>query len=300
MTIPYFARMACLCLAAFFLAHLALAAAAAALSPFVLRRASRMRPDAGARLLFAWRIAPAAAAGSIVAGLCAPAYLVFEPIAASERIAATCLAAAAAGAWVCAAGLLRGVRAAARSRQVAHSARQSGRPLLALAGVFRPRLVVSPAVREALTADQLAVAVRHERAHGESRDNLKRLLILMTPDVLPFVRGPGAVERAWKRLAEWAADDRAVRGNRRRALSLAAALVAVARLGAAPWAPLATHLLGDPADLAARVQRLLDRPSGGPVPSPVWPGALALSCLAAAALQAPLPRVHELLEALAH
>jgi hypothetical protein len=70
--------------------------------------------------------------------------------------------------------------------------------------------------------------------------------------------------------AEWAADDQATEGNRRRALSLASALVRVARLNApqpsspmalllaSPNAPLlATSLLADAAGLGARVDRLL-------------------------------------------
>jgi len=70
-------------------------------------------------------------------------------------------------------------------------------PCVMLAGVLRPRLVISRGVVAALSAEQLSAAIRHERAHGISRDNLKRLLVLLAPGILPFVpdieiwSGPG-------------------------------------------------------------------------------------------------------------
>jgi hypothetical protein len=304
MSIPYFARLLCLCLAAFFLIHLALSAIVAALAGRAVRRAGRMRPATGARFLFGVRMLPATLSGAIAAGVCAPSYLWFEPETAMEHIGLACVAAAAVGAWICAAGVARGLRALVRSRRylrVCEAALQSEAPVLMLAGVVRPRLVVSHGVRKALTAEQLAVALRHERAHGETHDNLKRLLILLTPDALPFVRGLGGIERGWRRLAEWAADDRAVRGSRRRALALASALVRIARLGSAPGPALATQLLGDAGDLAARVERLLERRTAPPLQPRVWPGVALAACGAAAALQpSTLSYVHEALEALAH
>jgi hypothetical protein len=304
MSISYFARLLCLCFAAFFLIHLALSAAVAALAGRAVRRAERMQPRTGARFLFGVRMLPATLAGAIVAGVCAPSYLWFEPEMAMEHIGLMCVAAAAAGVWISLAGVARGLVALVRSRRYlrrCEAARESEAPVLMLAGVVRPRLVVSRGVRKALTAEQLAVALRHERAHGTTHDNLMRLLILLTPDVLPFVRGPGGIERGWRRLAEWAADDRAVRGSRRRALALAAALVRIARMGTAPGPALATQLLGDTGDLAARVERLLERPIGTPLRPRVWPGVALAACAAAAALQpSTLSHVHEALEALAH
>jgi beta-lactamase regulating signal transducer with metallopeptidase domain len=136
-------------------------------------------------------------------------------------------------------------------------------PFVMLAGVLRPRLVISSGVVAALSAEQLSAVVRHERAHGASRDNLKRLLVLLAPGILPFasgfrILGFQNLERAWAKTLEWAADDRASAGKTRRSLSLAAALVRVARLGSAMPAPaLATSLMADGADLSERVDRLL-------------------------------------------
>ena len=61
-------------------------------------------------------------------------------------------------------------------------------PVLAVAGVVHPRLVISRRVMHGLTAEQRDAALRHERAHRTSRDNIKRFLILLSPDVLPFLR----------------------------------------------------------------------------------------------------------------
>ncbi len=303
MTVPYFTRLVCLSLAFFFFAHLVLTSVVRFLASRAVQIAGRMPPGDGARLLFALRLAPATLAGSIVAGLCVPSYFWLEPADSTERIGSICLAAAVLGAAAWSHAIARVVRAAIRSRQYLRScehAIESDAPVLLLAGVFHARLVVSRGVRRALTADQLAVALRHERAHGDAHDNLKRLLLLLTPDALPFVHGLRPIEQAWKRLAEWAADDRAVAGSRRRSLALASALVRMARIASIPPPPLATSLLGDSNDLAVRVERLLQGAATGRARAHSWP-AVAIAIVAAAiALQpATLVAVHRALEALA-
>jgi len=306
MNFPYLARFVCLCFATFFLLHLLLAAAVSAFSERALRRAKRLRAHAGARFLFSMRMLPAAGAGIVVAALCAPSYLRLEPETAEpERIGIACLAAAAAGIWVCASGALRGARSAARSARYlrrCEAALDGDTPVLLLAGVLRPRLVISRGVRRILTDDQLAAALRHEEAHGTARDNLKRLLLTLVPNARPFARGLRRIEREWARLAEWAADDRAVSGRRRQSVALAEALVRIARAGGgAPAAPIATPLLGDPADLTARVERLLYGRAPAPVRLRVWPGVALAACGTAALLHpGTLATVHEALERLAH
>ena len=304
MTVPYLARLVCLSMAAFFLAHLVLSAIVCALAGRAIERAGRMRPRDGARLLLWLRLAPAAIAGTLVLGVCAPSYFWLEPEAEAEHLGIICLGAAALGVVACGLGIARAARAAVRSSRYLRNCERAidtNAPVLMLAGVFHSRLVVSRGVRRALTFDQLAVAMRHECAHRASRDNLKRLLIIMTPDVIPFVRGLGRLEHAWSRLAEWAADDRAVGGNRRRSLSLAAALVRVARMGTVPAVPLVTSLLGDGGDLSERVERLLAGAAPHGTRTRSWPAIAVTLAIAALAVQpATFVTAHRVLEILAH
>ncbi len=282
MILPYLVRLFCLSLAGFFLIHLALGLGVNCLAPAVLALAKRIRPRAAAGLLLAVRLFPAALAALIVVGICVPSYLWLEPEAVAEHVGLACLAAALLGATLWGISAARGLHAVVRSlrylrycERVGQKTRLAGESapvwvvdgaagLLALAGIVRPRLVIGREVVSQLSADELSVALRHERAHRSSRDNLKRLLLLLAPDLipfgLPFRSGFRALEHGWMRFTEWAADDRAVAGDSRRCLSLAAALVRVARMGAAvPASPLMTSLVADGQDLEARVERLLGR-----------------------------------------
>jgi Zn-dependent protease with chaperone function len=135
--------------------------------------------------------------------------------------------------------------------------------------MFRPVVLMS---RESISAlnendEEFAVVLRHERGHAASRDNLKRLALTLAPDVLPFVRrGFSIIERGWAKFAEWAADDYAAMGDPALSLSLASALVRVARIpaGAATPAFLTPFMDGD---FSARVDRLLADPGSA---EPGW------------------------------
>jgi Zn-dependent protease with chaperone function len=259
MSVPYLLRLACLCAACFFLMHTAIAVAVAAIGRLAVRLAEGMAADRGARLLLGLRLLPAVAAGIAVAAVCLPSYLWLEPEGTAERVGWPCLAVALVGAGICAAGLARAARAVVRSQRYVRNCRAAAEgdsAVVLLAGVWRPRLVVSRGVRRALAQDQLAAAVRHERAHRERRDNLKRLLLAASP----WAPGLKALERGWARMAEWAADDRAAAGDAGQAVALAEALVRVARMGGGGMAaaPLAAGLMADAGDLEVRVERLLN------------------------------------------
>ena len=85
-------KLSCLSLAAFFLVHLAAAMAMGWLAPSAIRMAGRMRARAAARFLLTVRLAPLGMA-IVVAALCVPSYLWFEPNVA-EEVGPACLIAA--------------------------------------------------------------------------------------------------------------------------------------------------------------------------------------------------------------
>jgi hypothetical protein len=318
MNVSYVLRLLGLSLASFFLIHLAVGLLVSLATPMAVRFSQRITPRAAARFLLILRLFPPVAAFVLVAGLCVPSYLWLEPAGATENVGLWCLAAAVLSLTVWGISLARGARAVVGSfryirqcQQIGHEAGEavwvveSSGPVLGLAGIIHPRLVMSRALVNALSKDQLAAALRHERAHGVSRDNLKRLLILLAPDVLPFVRGFGPLERGWAKFTEWSADDRAVAGNSRRSLALAAALVRVARMNPAPQSsPLVASLLADGGDLSARVDRLLSmsatpQPKGGKRMPFLAAGAmvmLAVGLMVTALEPSTFHSVHELLE----
>ena len=323
MMAPYLLRLLCLCLAAFFVIHTAVGVLVALVTAPALRAAHRMRARRAAGFLLALRLLPSALALLLVAGLGVPSYLLLEQEAATEEIGSLCLIAASLAVFLWSASLTRSLRAVALS--VRHTrewermgwgcslpgARQpvwivdAPAPLLALAGVFRTRLVMSRRAAAALSTGQLCAALLHEEAHRDSRDNLKRLLLLISPSLLPGWNGFHALERGWSRFSEWAADDEAVAGNPQLSLALAAALVRIARMGGTPApAPLSASFLADGSDLLARVDRLLRPAIAIPAPRPA-PAIAATVILAAAFLAvslhpATLQSAHRLMEYLIH
>jgi hypothetical protein len=156
-----------------------------------------------------------------------------------------------------------------------------------------------------LSAGQLAAALRHEEAHRVSRDNLKRLILLLAPGLLPGLHGFGAIERGWARFTEWAADDDAVAGDAHRSLSLAAALVRVARMGgSSPVSPLTAAFLGEGREISARVDRLLSPARTEPAHPRKYltAAAITLTAVSAATMLNPatLQSAHRLIEQLIH
>jgi hypothetical protein len=324
MILEYSIRLACICLASFFLVHLVAALAAVRLSAWAIGVSARVRPQQAARMLLALRLAPACSALCVVIALCVPSYLRYEQNGAAEKVGSFCLFASALGLALCVISVGKGLRAFVESFNVARrcpsveaSAAWSsapllkedveGMPLLALVGVVRPRLILSRRVLEALSPEQLEAALLHERAHQLSQDNLKRLLVVLAPDVFPFVKGFGELEHQWERSIELAADDRATRGQIGRSVALAEALIRVARLGNAERAlPLTSSLCAREEDLAARIHRLLGleaaaEPLRRVVTFP-WKFSFALLGLFALLLHRPdvLYPVHGLLESLLH
>lgn len=172
-------------------------------------------------------------------------------------------------------------------------------PVVALMGVFRPRLIIASGVIDACTPAEMAAVIAHEMAHFESRDNLRRALFVLCPDVLAWSRRPLAMERAWTEATELAADDRAAGDSAARRLDLASALVKVARLAAnATVPPLPSSALFRGGPVADRVRRLVEPPDKAAPPLPIGSlGCAAVLVIAPLALPRVLPPLHEVVEA---
>jgi hypothetical protein len=162
---------------------------------------------------------------------------------------------------------------------------ESDFPVVAILGIWSPVLVIASQVLDACTPEELAAIAAHERAHLESRDNLRRLLLAVLPMGFDWrLTRPQGTAAAWHVLAEEAADDRATHGQDHARLVLAEALLRVARL--------ARHRQLDAAFLASalyegdgleqRVLRLLAPREPEPVEMPYWICGLALAAIAVA------------------
>ncbi len=322
MSLPYTLRLLCLCGASFFMIHIALSVATRLSAGTAIRVVERLKASSAARVLFAVRMLPFSLTLIAVVAFCIPSYLWLEPDATHEKVGVVCFLAAVLGAAIWVLAIVRVVNAVRGTARYLHRCERHGKqikmpgettpalllkdrsPVLAVAGVVHPRLLISRRVMRGLTPEQIDAALRHERAHRTSGDNLKRFLMLLAPDVLPFVRGFATLEQHWAKAIEWAADDQASAGDPRRALSLADALVKVAKMGSKPQLSyLSSSLMADDHDLSERVDRLLrPQPIPGKPAKPLIPVVGAAAALTAASLMiavlwpASLGMVHTALE----
>jgi len=326
MILPYLLRLSCLCFASFFVLNLAAGLLVRFFSKSAIRYTESKSPRSAARYLLALRLLPFALAALFVVALCVPSYLWLEPAAASERVGFLSIFLGILGAATWLISIARAIHSLVASWRHNRLCRLAGvdthitgesssllvvesqAPLLAMSGLLRPRLLISRGVLQTLSSEELSAALLHEHAHRTSRDNAKRLLLLLAPDIFPFLRPLRALEHSWSKLAEWAADDEATSGDSNRAVSLAAALIQVARMGSAPRMPyLSTSLLACDRDLSTRIDRLLHPVSPArPVAKPVQHRLLTAGFLLAGSLTAllltpsALSSVHQLLELLLH
>lgn len=130
-------------------------------------------------------------------------------------------------------------------------------PIVAVVGLWRPRLFIARSVMAACDRDEVNAMIAHESAHVAARDNLTRLLFLCAPVLGAGSKTAAEIERAWTKASEEAADDLA-RDNRTTSLALASALTKVARMAAGTSTPLlhASAILSGSA-IEHRVRRLL-------------------------------------------
>jgi hypothetical protein len=281
--------------AVFFVVHFAAAILVNCAAPAAIRLAEAMRARAAARFLFTIRMLPSGIALFAVSLLCIPSYLWLEPAAQAEHVGWFCLILAIAGVATIATSIFRAGRAIFETRRWVGAHLEAN--TIASAGILRPRVLISERVRRALSPEELDAAAGHERAHATSNDNLKRLLVMAAPEILPFTGSRfRAIESARRRFCEWAADDDATNGDPQRSVALASALVRVAQLDLSAPPPLITSLTD--IDLSRRVERLLNAQPRGAADH--WTPAIATAATIAAAAviaqPAALAEMYELLE----
>ena len=253
--------------------------AGAALVPWLWRRAPVARPADRAAALLRVRLLPAALA-TATALITALSYLIFEDRGAQETVGVTLISLAALAAVAATASLARSWWLAAATRRTLRRWLATAEPLVlpgvkiptctvttpfpivAVVGVFRSRLVVARSVLESCTPDEIATIVAHELAHVAHRDNLARALFLLAPDIIACLPLGTRLLTAWRDASEEAADDCAAQADGSRRVTLAQALIKVARLAPSKSlpAPLPASALYRGENLDRRVRRLLEPP----------------------------------------
>jgi Zn-dependent protease with chaperone function len=246
------------------------------------RRLAREDWRRPAALWLGLRLFPAAASSILVATVFVPSYWMYEPRDYREGFQGALAMIALVAVAVVVAALARGAaawtQASARARnwmRVAQPIALAGvsmpafridvdAPVMALVGVFKPRLFISRRVLSMLSDDELAASVAHEVGHCRAFDNLKRLALCGTPDFLATTRLARDLEQRWASAAEHDADRSAYAtadGDARAGArcALASAIVKVARL-VPPAGRIAEPIstLVDGSDIESRVHSLLD------------------------------------------
>lgn len=239
--------------------------------------------DTRARIIFGLRTLPVAAALLFVVAFVVPAYLLHEPVESGEVVSAKlafiaglCAVAGVVAifrvvqTWFSTWRLMKNWLAGATPihiegvglpiYRIAHAF-----PVLAVVGVFRPRIFVAEIVLSSLGEDELRAAIAHEYGHLRSRDNLKRTILRVCRDLLILPIGKN-LDLAWAQNAEAVADEFAARDGSRKALNLASALIKITRIvpkGTTPSLPVGAYILTDrEGDIASRVRRLLHLSEG--------------------------------------
>lgn len=234
-----------------------------------------------AEFLFAFRVAPLLLSTMFVAGFLVPAYLLHEPYGTNEVVSGKLAMLAVISAIGVLLAVSRGIRSWLATRRLLKTWLNAGTPItfagvsiptfklehefpvLAVVGTFRPRLFVAEQVLTTLTTDELHSAIAHEAGHLNAHDNLKRSLLRACGDALLMIPCGRSIDRAWADTAESAADEYAAQTSSSAAISMAAALVKVARMvpkGSRAVVPVAAFLVGNEEDrgIKARVRRLLE------------------------------------------
>jgi Zn-dependent protease with chaperone function len=311
------------CLAVLVLASAGGTVLSGAASFFYLKQTRAHTADVANKIFFL-RMLPLAAGIAASLGLALPAFLLLEPLATGEAVSIHLLVLAALGLVMLGGLVFRLVASLRATRNQAGVWMENSRAhhlanmpkiyvvpepiaLLAVVGIFKPRLFISVDVLQSLQPEELSAAVQHELAHMDSFDNLKHLAMKVTQPPRWIVKSL-ALDRVWLNASEVAADNGALRQGTS-ALDLASALVKVAKISSRtvlPAAVTASHLIpnGTAAELPTRIMHLrqcVEQHPSQPLQanSAQWMIIPALGMAAyVAILLFGLPIVHDLIEAL--
>jgi Zn-dependent protease with chaperone function len=230
------------------------------------------------QLIFVLRFLPLVLATIMVAAFLIPAYIFYEPRHGSERVSLQLAVVAGLSGYGLVLAVWRRLAAWMATRRLINdwiknavpikSDRipipafhlQHSFPVIAVVGVFRRRLFIANHLFDSLHEEELAAAIAHECGHLKAIDNLKRVLMRVSRDVLTIIPSGRALDRVWAQESEAAADEYAARSGGEAALNLASALVKIARMapaGAQPSMPVTvSHISHDISLIAQRVERL--------------------------------------------
>lgn len=280
MPLRYTQLMILVTLAAFALSSTAAAVSLGLAWPRLTSVLARVLPAARARLILLLRLAPTLV-GGFLGVVTLIAFLRYEPRSTAERPGLVLLAAAALGGGLLLAGfwrvLLRGWRTFRFLQAVQRTATpltvpgvglpawqlDTAFPLVAIAGVWRPRFLIARRVVEQIPGDELHLIVRHELAHARQHDNVARLLLTGMPDVLALAERWLGMGRTWSAAAEEAADDLATGNDPGARVCLASALVRVAKMVGRQPASFPLLAFHDGESIERRVGRLLGAAAPG-------------------------------------
>lgn len=319
----------CLALAALLTFNAAASLLASASWRLLQSRAKNWPAKTQAQTLFALRVFPGLAAFICVLTLLLPAYLIHEPRHKAEQVSlklgALALISAVGlllalwrglAAWIVTRNLVKNWLSKSVPVKLPQTSVPAYRlshpfPVIAVVGLFRPKLFIADYLFDLLTPEELSAAVEHECGHIATRDNLKRTLLRICRDVLAIVPCGRGLDREWAAASEAAADDFAARKGSEVALDLASALVKIARMvpaGIHPTLPVSAFLIGENlSSIKFRVGRLAQQAGSGcgesptqtsPIAFSLWLsfGILLLSALAVAADTNSLFVIHHLIE----
>lgn len=154
---------------------------------------------------------------------------------------------------------------------------------IATVGLFRPRIILSSSLADALDPRAMAAALEHERAHLRHRDPLRIWLANLGAELQWPAPAAGARLQAWKAALEMARDDEA-RSQGAPGPDLAAAILASLRVSRTVPRQAAAQLT-DETFVKERVTRLLQPLEAPPTPeSGFAPTLIALSLAIGAAV----------------